>query len=247
MLEERKAADLARSWDDNITKKAMNPSQKEQGYIPAATELSMADAELNAQIQLDTDQAEADARSAHYRDTDDNNSPELVDGLGGMMRTAIEKVKGYKEGGNVEPKHHKGTRNRHLYGHDDPRHYLHHEDEDRHSTRLGRKSKRERDSRYGRKSRYGHDDFSSTDELAEEKLSIHDAESIIEPPPVPADDGAQAAITARVSDSPEGSAATTAPGSIVDDELHDFVTEQLYIHSKLMIVDDRIIICGSAK
>ncbi|KAK3821162.1 MAG: hypothetical protein J3Q66DRAFT_280226, partial [Benniella sp.] len=33
---------------------------------------------------------------------------------------------------------------------------------------------------------------------------------------------------------------------VVDNEVDDFVTEQLYIHSKLMIVDDRIIICGSA-
>ncbi|KAG0077002.1 hypothetical protein BGZ92_002158 [Podila epicladia] len=245
IAEERKAADLARSWDDSITKKAMNPSQKEQGYIPAATEQSMADAELNAQIQRDTDQAEADARSTQYYGKEGNTSPELLDGLGTIMRTAIEKVKGYKEGGDVEPKHHKVTRNRHLYDHDDPRHYLHHEDEDRHPTRFGRKSKHGRDSRYGRSPKYGHDDASSTDELAEEKQSIHETESIIEPPPVPADGGAQAA-TEKVSESPEGSSAPTVHGSIVDDELHDFVTEQLYIHSKLMIVDDRIIICGSA-
>ncbi|KAG0023955.1 hypothetical protein BGZ82_010606 [Podila clonocystis] len=245
IAEERKAADLARSWDDSITKKAMNPSQKEQGYIPAATEFSMADAELNAQIQRDTDQAEADARSTNYRGTEGNTSPELLDGIGTKMRTAIEKVKGYKEGGDVEPKHHKITRNRHLYSHDDARHYHHHEDDDQDSTRVERKSKHGRDSRYGRSSRYGHDDFSSTDELAEEKQSIHDAESIIEPPPVPADDGAQPEATEGGSESP-GSSAPTAPGTIVDDELHDFVTEQLYIHSKLMIVDDRIIICGSA-
>ncbi|KAH7052850.1 hypothetical protein BKA57DRAFT_390961, partial [Linnemannia elongata] len=33
---------------------------------------------------------------------------------------------------------------------------------------------------------------------------------------------------------------------VEDNEVDDFVTEQLYIHSKLMIVDDRIIIIGSA-
>ncbi|KAF9312591.1 hypothetical protein BG003_006127 [Podila horticola] len=253
IAEERKAADLARSWDESITKKAMNPSQREQGYIPAATEFSMADAELNAQIKRDTDQAEADARSINYSGTEENTSPELLDGLGTIMRSAIEKVKGYKEGGNVEPKHHRITRNRHLYSHDDPRHHLHHEDEIQDSTHVQRRSKPVRDSRHGRSSRYGHDDFSSTDELAEEKQSIHDTESIIEPPPVPAVDGAQTGTTVGGgSESPEGSAAPTAPtaptapGTIVDDELHDFVTEQLYIHSKLMIVDDRIIICGSA-
>ncbi|KAK3821164.1 MAG: hypothetical protein J3Q66DRAFT_366907 [Benniella sp.] len=43
------------------------------------------------------------------------------------------------------------------------------------------------------------------------------------------------------------------PGSVeveqpvIDNEVDDFITEQLYVHSKLMIVDDRIIICGSGK
>ncbi|KAF9996445.1 hypothetical protein BGZ79_009812 [Entomortierella chlamydospora] len=38
----------------------------------------------------------------------------------------------------------------------------------------------------------------------------------------------------------------SSAGLIVDDEVDDFFTEQLYIHSKLMIVDDRIVIYGSA-
>lgn len=254
--EQRKAADLAESWDDSITKKAMNPSQREQGYIPAATENSMADTELNAQIQRDTDQAEADARSNHNRGTDDDTNPELLDGLGTMVRSAIEKVKGYKEGGNVEPKHHKITRNRHLYSHDDHRRHPHGDEEDD-SVQVERpkheRSKHGHDSKQGRTSRYGHEDFSSTDELAEEKQSIHDAESIVEPFPEIGQEGSpkpETGITTEArTTAPEGESsapATTAPGTIVDDELDDFVTEQLYIHSKLMIVDDRIIICGSA-
>lgn len=254
--EQRKAADLAQSWDDSITKKAMNPSQREQGYIPAATENLMADVELNAQIQRDTDQAEADARSIHYRGEDDSTSPQLINGLGTMMRTAIEKVKGYKEGGDVEPKHHKITRNRHLYSHDDYRRHPH-RDEEEDSVQVERPkrghSKHGRDSKQGRDSKYGHEDFSSTDELAEENLSIHDAESIIEPYPETgqeeaAQPGTETTVEAGTT-APEGTSSaptTSAPGTIVDDELDDFVTEQLYIHSKLMIVDDRIIICGSA-
>merc|ERR1712000_51451 len=31
-----------------------------------------------------------------------------------------------------------------------------------------------------------------------------------------------------------------------EDEINSFVTEELYIHSKLLIVDDRLVICGSA-
>ncbi|KAF9378152.1 hypothetical protein CPC16_011439 [Podila verticillata] len=287
IYEQRKAADLAESWDDSITKKAMNPSQREQGYIPAATENSMADTELNAQIQRDTDQAEADARSNHYRGADGGTSPELVEGFGTKVRSAIERVKGYKEGGDVEPKHHKITRNRHLYSHDDPRRYPHgdeddvepkhhkitrnhhlysdddprrypHGDEDDDdSAQVERpkhgRSKHGHDSKQERNSRYGHEDFSSTDELAEEKQSIHDAESIVEPFPETGQEGApkpgtgtttEGGTTAPVGES--SAPATTAPGTIVDDELDDFVTEQLYIHSKLMIVDDRIIICGSA-
>ncbi|KAK3839963.1 MAG: hypothetical protein J3R72DRAFT_369939, partial [Linnemannia gamsii] len=53
-------------------------------------------------------------------------------------------------------------------------------------------------------------------------------------------------------DSPEAggetSSTTNSEGetTVEDNEVDDFVTEQLYIHSKLMIVDDRIIIIGSA-
>ena len=49
----------------------------------------------------------------------------------------------------------------------------------------------------------------------------------------------------------EGSGLTTAteqafPHGIVDhDATHVYVTEELYIHTKVMIVDDRYVICGS--
>ncbi|KAK3820690.1 MAG: hypothetical protein JOS17DRAFT_688354, partial [Linnemannia elongata] len=44
----------------------------------------------------------------------------------------------------------------------------------------------------------------------------------------------------------KGNSSMPVDRPIVDNEVEDFVTEQLYIHSKLMIVDDRIVICGSA-
>lgn len=39
---------------------------------------------------------------------------------------------------------------------------------------------------------------------------------------------------------------TTVPAEVVDDDRYDYVTELLYIHDKLMIVDDRIVLMGSA-
>ncbi|KAF9408197.1 hypothetical protein BGZ94_002394 [Podila epigama] len=232
IAEERKAADLAKSWDDSISKRAMIPAQKEQGYIPAATENSIADAELNAQIQRDTDEAEAEATSNHYRGGNDgSSSPQLLDGLGTMVRTAIEKVKGYKEGGDLEPSHHKFTRHPRLYPKHHPRY-----DNDNDSVELERPH-------------HGHGYHSSTDELADDRRSVKDdAESIIEPPPEDGTSPNERAEGENVDGGPElGDGGETAgPKPVVDDELYDFVTEQLYIHSKLMIVDDRIIICGSA-
>jgi phosphatidylserine/phosphatidylglycerophosphate/cardiolipin synthase-like enzyme len=39
---------------------------------------------------------------------------------------------------------------------------------------------------------------------------------------------------------------TTTTQAEVDDDRYDYVTELLYIHDKLMIVDDRIVLMGSA-
>ncbi|OZJ05541.1 hypothetical protein BZG36_01670 [Bifiguratus adelaidae] len=62
----------------------------------------------------------------------------------------------------------------------------------------------------------------------------------------------QASKDSRMSNNKRSSAATAeAPttggtASTADPKASEWVTEQLYIHTKLMIVDDRIVICGSA-
>ncbi|KAG0059790.1 hypothetical protein BGZ89_000117 [Linnemannia elongata] len=219
---ERKELDMKTTWDDSITKRAMNPAVREHGYIPAATENSLADAQINAAIQRETHEAEiAAGKHGNAGDT----SPQILDGLGTMMRNAVEKVKGTKNEGDLEPKHHKITRNSHLHRH----HHQHDDDED--SVDM--------EERQGRESMLG-----SKWKGDEDQQSIRDdAESIIEP---------MAGDTRSEQREGEGSGAgeeieqVPVDRPIVDNEVEDFVTEQLYIHSKLMIVDDRIVICGSA-
>ncbi|KAG9066893.1 hypothetical protein KI688_012805 [Linnemannia hyalina] len=62
---------------------------------------------------------------------------------------------------------------------------------------------------------------------------------------------AEALVEPNPQESAEAGGETSSTNSegetmVEDNEVDDFVTEQLYIHSKLMIVDDRIIIIGSA-
>jgi phosphatidylserine/phosphatidylglycerophosphate/cardiolipin synthase-like enzyme len=145
-----------------------------------------------------------------------------------MMRSAVEKVKGTKEGGNLESRHHKATTGSHFH-----RHHHQRDDDDEDSIEL-----EERQCRQSALiSQRGEDD--------KDRQSIkEDAESIVEP--MPGD--------VRGEQSEAGGSSTCNENEpvlvdhpIVDDEVENFVTEQLYIHSKLMIVDDRIIICGSGK
>lgn len=44
-----------------------------------------------------------------------------------------------------------------------------------------------------------------------------------------------------------GSAASTTESDLADDDRYDYVSELLYLHDKLMIVDDRIVLMGSGK
>ncbi|KAF9932766.1 hypothetical protein BGZ67_004583 [Mortierella alpina] len=239
IADERKAMDVLKTWDESITKRAMNPALKELGYVPAATENSMADSELNAQIQKDTTEAEIKAGKAQYRSTG-QTSPQALEGMGTLMRNAIEKVKGTKVQGDLPPRHHRITRDSHG------RHHLHrhtrgYDSDDRDSVEIEMASQ----SGPAEGQRYAN---------AEEEAGSarEEAESIVEPIPGDADadreGGVQDEETAKPSEFPNadqpGPVEVEKP--IVDDELDDFVTEQLYIHSKLMIVDDRIIICGSA-
>ena len=208
------------TWDDSITKRAMNPAVPEHGYIPAATENSLADVQINAAIQRDTHEAEI---AAGKHGNAGNTSPQILDGLGTMVRNAVEKVKGTKDG-DLEPKHHKITRNSHLHRH----HHQHDDDEDS----VDMEERKGRESMLS--SMWGGD---------KDKQSLKDdAESIIEPTP------GDARSEQREEEGPgAGEEIEQVPVDrpIVDNEVEDFVTEQLYIHSKLMIVDDRIVICGS--
>ncbi|KAG0272369.1 hypothetical protein BGZ95_011895 [Linnemannia exigua] len=220
---ERKELDMRTTWDDSITKRAMNPAVREHGYIPAATENSLADSQINANIQQETYEAEI---AAGNHGSAGNTSPQILDGLGTMVRSAVEKVKGTKEQGDLEPRHHKITRDSLFHRH----HHQHDDDED--SVHM--------EERQGRESmlipHWGEDD--------KDKQSIKDgAESIIEPVPGDAREERDEQEGPSTGDEAEP-VPVTRP--IVDNEVEDFVTEQLYIHSKLMIVDDRIIICGSA-
>ncbi|KAF9128068.1 hypothetical protein BGX30_014484 [Mortierella sp. GBA39] len=219
---ERKELDMKTTWDDSITKRAMNPAVREHGYIPAATENSLADAQINAAIQRDTHEAEI---AAGTNGNAGNASPQIMDGFGTVVRNAVEKVKGTKDAGDLTPKHHKITRNSHL------RRHRHQHDDDEDSIDM--------EERQGRESmlspKWGGD--------KDKQSQMDDAESIVEPTP----GGSRS--EQREEEGPEaGEETEQVPDDrpIVDNEVDDFVTEQLYIHSKLMIVDDRIIICGSA-
>ncbi|KAF9099934.1 hypothetical protein BGX23_008706 [Mortierella sp. AD031] len=188
--DQRRAADLERTWDESITSRAMSIAKKEHGYIPATTERTLADRKVFNTIRESTTEAEATAKRNRYQGgITEESEPHVVEGLGVMARNAINTIKGTKEHGGLEPKHHIISRHP----------LIHHPD-------------------------------------SEEIAAMHETEDLVEPNP---------------EDSTEAGGETSSTHSDVettveDNEVEDFVTEQLYIHSKLMIVDDRIIIIGSA-
>ncbi|KAF9579865.1 hypothetical protein BGW38_003703, partial [Lunasporangiospora selenospora] len=189
----RKASDKRRTWDESITKRAMNRCKKEHGFIPAATERTMGNTSRNERIKRNTDRAEQKAKENHYQGgTTENSEPHVIDGLGTIIKTKVEDWKGPKDVNSIEPTGHK-IRNA-LFN------------------------------------RGGDSDVERERE---------EDEDIIEPRPDSASDFSVGA----------SSTSSTGAGSedtALENEVEDFVTEQLYIHSKLMIVDDRIIIIGSA-
>ncbi|KAF9438762.1 hypothetical protein BGZ76_005068 [Entomortierella beljakovae] len=194
--DKRKALDKERVWDESITKRAMNMSKTEHGYIPASTHKTLMDQEISNKIRHDTEQKEKEAKDKHYRGgTTELSEPHLLDGVGVMARNVINDIKGPKDEGDLEPKLHK---------------FMH----------KSGSNKVEDDS-----------DEAKVFKAPAELKSKGDAEAVIEPSP-------EASISRPSTEGGEQ--------SIEDNEVDDFVTEQLYIHSKLMIVDDRIIIIGSA-
>ncbi|KAF9110098.1 hypothetical protein BGX27_006778 [Mortierella sp. AM989] len=228
--ERRKAHDLEQTWDESITKRAMNRPKKEHGYVPATTERSLANKHVSDKIREETAQKEREAKANHYQGgTREDNDPHLVEGLGTMVRSSVNELKGPKEQGNLEPRHHKITRhpifNKSKADATD-------------SVQLNDvKSANQKDS-------VSQGEVQS--EVSSAKKSKDGAELIVEPSP-------QSGVASiSVPKSEDGVASIGVPkseggdASVNDNEVDDFITEQLYIHSKLMIIDDRIIIIGSA-
>lgn len=238
--------DALKPWDESITKRAMNPAIREIGYIPAITESTLADEELNERIQRSTTEAEIEAGRHAYRKTGSTDA-ETLEGLGTVIKNGIENIKGYKDQGNLEPL---GQKIRH------------------HKERLfSRGSGLHADAAPVESSNivvsHGYEttaEQAKDDEARLNKAKISEqefAEAIVEP----MSGGASGSEDQGAADGDNSMEDSADPGKfpkadkpgpvpvekpVIDDEVDDFVTEQLYIHSKLMIVDDRIIICGSA-
>ncbi|KAG0259752.1 hypothetical protein BG011_002401 [Mortierella polycephala] len=190
ILDKRRIDDKLKTWDESITKRAMNASKKEHGYIPARTERSLANRRHNRHIREGTDRVEAKAKkNRHSGGTTEGSEPHVVEGLDTESPSAMNTLKGTDD----------------------------------------------------------QDDLESTHQPTEVERDMAEIGSIVEPVP-----GANAEC-AESAESVEGETASNKSSdddeeteTVVDNEVDDFVTEQLYIHSKLMIVDDRIVIIGSA-
>lgn len=209
---QRRAADQERTWDESITKRAMSAAKKEHGYIPAVTERTLADHKVFNIIHEDTDKAETAAKKNYYQGgATEQSESHMAEGLGVMFRNAVNTIKGTKEHGDLEPKHHIVTRHP----------LIHHPDSEEMAA------VRPSDANVGTTQKDGEDRVSA--------LHRNEVEEFVEPSP---------------QDSVEIVGETSSTNSegetmVEDNEVDDFVTEQLYIHSKLMIIDDRIIIIGS--
>jgi len=231
--DKRKKQDMERTWDDSITKRAMNRSKKEHGYVPKSTERSLADKKTTDYVQQETLHAEREAKKNHYQGgTTENSEPHKLEGFGAMVRNAVNTLKGTKDQGDLEPTSHKIMSQSPFH----------------HST-----TEQDRiDAVHLQKANIAISNKDGVDKLVVQKKNKDakaEDEFIVEPAPrgpspIPA--ASSSSVPAAAASS---SASTTAPEGekdITDNEVDDFVTEQLYIHSKLMIVDDRIVIIGSA-
>ncbi|KAF8929502.1 hypothetical protein BGZ47_001015 [Haplosporangium gracile] len=210
---QRRAADMERTWDESITKRAMSVAKKEHGYIPPVTERTLANHKDFDTIHEDTDRAESNAKKHNYQGgTTEQSEPHVAEGLGVMFRNVVNTIKGTKDNGDLEPKHHIITRNP----------LIHHPDNE------------EIEAVHLDNANVGIAQKDGVDKLFVQ--ARNETEALLEPNP---------------QDSVEAGGETSSTNSegetmVEDNEVDDFVTEQLYIHSKLMIVDDRIIIIGSA-
>ncbi|KAF9902851.1 hypothetical protein BX616_001791, partial [Lobosporangium transversale] len=226
IADRRRAQDKHRRWDESITKRAMGMSRREHGFIPAATERTLKDKRAAEKARKDTKKKEKEAKKHHYQGgTTENSEPHVAEGLGTQIRNVVNTLKGTKEEGDLEPKHHKITRNPIF-------------------DRSG--SNKNHTPSYTDGSNI--DDVNDQDMIEKAK---EESEMIIEPAPKEsnASQSPENAPLPISNSSSSGSSSKTKDDDdslIEDNEVDDFVTEQLYVHSKLMIIDDRIIIIGSA-
>lgn len=229
--EKRKKQDMERTWDDSITKRAMNRSKKEHGYVPKSTERSMADKRATDYAKQDTIHAEREAKRHHYQGgTTENSEPHKAEGLGSMVRNAVNTLKGTKDQGDLEPTSHKIMSQ-------SPFHHSAAEQDRIDAVRL-QKARIEIEIKDGVDRLTVHK--KNKEAKVEDELIVEPAPRAPSPLNAASSSSAPAAIASSSTSEAEGEK------DITDNEVDDFVTEQLYIHSKLMIVDDRIIIIGSA-
>ncbi|KAF9424284.1 hypothetical protein BGZ94_008060 [Podila epigama] len=221
--EKRLAADKGCTWDDSITKKAMNPAKTEHGYVPKTTERELERNVDPQKLREETREAERRARERHYQGSAPNNTDtHFVEGLGTIVRSAVNTIRQPKEQGGLVP----------------PRHRI---------SGLFKHNQDEPES-------------DGVKNLSiQEATARNEAEAIVEPAPLGSDERHDAddanSINSESSSSSSSDDSSKAPSlqgsegsddTIVENEVDDFVTEQLYIHSKLMIIDDRVVIIGSA-
>ena len=149
----------------------------------------------------------------------------VAEGLGTMIRTAVNTVTQPKDQGGLEPMSHK-VANHPIFNRGE-----------------GNKV----DSVHVDPSQVAYEKKDSKDDIVVNER--RDAEQIIEPSPhtSQAQAGESSSATKPAQQDGEDDDDDGGENKVVDNEVDDFVTEQLYIHSKLMIVDDRIIIIGSGK
>lgn len=226
IADNRKKLDESKPWDESITKRAMNPAIREIGYIPATTEMSLADEELNDQIQRATLEAEMGSGRQTRRRSESTDAESLNE-----LGTEPVAEKASKNQFKV-----RNARHTRLFGKDD--------------AGIGGSNSIDRDDivvshGYETTLEQAKDDKARLDQA--KKMS--EQEAILEPmdQPTSGDDSEEATADPAKFPNADKPGPVKVEKPVIDNEVDDFVTEQLYIHSKLMIVDDRIIICGSGK
>ncbi|KAG0234011.1 hypothetical protein BGW42_006992 [Actinomortierella wolfii] len=259
IAEQRKQTEALQPWDESITKRAMSPAQKELGYVPEATEIAERNAEWTQTVHEEAAREQEEGHGLPESQTSANakTTPDLLDQWSSKLRHALEGVRGFKEASERRMSRLHLSRHGSEFGEEDS------DDSDSCEDAEGTIDDHERYGGMGVTS-MGIPFFGggggSKDQRTDQRTAKDESETIIEPSPMPSERSiepeqrpvqATSAATGTTAGEqeeqvPREESPALPPGHVVDDEVNDFVTEELYIHSKLMIVDDRIIICGSA-